>query len=203
MQTQKQGTYALGPSCIQLGLAAMRQVDIYARVESGLQNLADDTGCHTYMSIWTAAGPIITRFAFSDDNLAVNTSPGQVLPVTRSSSGRVFAAFLSNSQTEPFLNRELTPFGLGGEYEKTIRAKIENVLQQRYATSSGEYESHLKSISVPIMDWHENSLVVAGCTMSVDADDVRVKKVIKLLLRFAEERSTTPAFKNFAPISAV
>ncbi len=202
VQNQKHGTYALGRGCIQLGLAAMRQVDLFSRVDSGLQMLAEDTSCHSFIAIWTMAGPIIVRWVYSQDSTVVNIVPGHMLPVTRSSAGRVFAAFLSHAQTEPFIKRELTPFGEDPDYEKLIRKRIADVLNDRHAISRGEFESHLKSISVPILDWHDSSIVVAGCMMSVDADENRTHAVLSILKKFADERSLRPALNFFAAGSA-
>lgn len=110
-QTHRHGAYTLGRGCIRLGLAAMRQVDLFQRIESGLERLAQQTTCHSFMSIWTTAGPIIIRWIFADDAVPVNTMPGQVFSVSRSSAGRIFAAFLPKSQTESLLQRELAALG--------------------------------------------------------------------------------------------
>jgi DNA-binding IclR family transcriptional regulator len=72
------------------------------------------------------------------------------------------------------------------------------VLNDRYAISRGEFESHLKSISVPILDWHDSSIVVAGCVMSVEADESRSNAVLGMLKNFAEERSLRPTLNFFA-----
>lgn len=198
VQREKHGAYGLGRSCIQLGLAAMRQVDLFATVDAGLPQLAEQTGCHSYIAIWTMAGPIIVRWLYSDDAVATSTLPGRILPVTRSSTGRVFAAFLSQSQTEPFVTRELAVFKEDRDYEKLVRKKIADVLSERHSISRGEFEAHLMSISVPVFDWHDSSVIVAGCVMSIDADQARVDTVLDILKKFSEQRSLRPSLSFFA-----
>ena len=198
IQREKHGYYGLGRSCIQLGLSAMQQVDLFANVDSGLAQLAEQTGCHTYLAIWTVVGPIIIRWVYSKDTVAANTLPGKALPVTRSSTGRVFAAFLAHSQTEPLVLRELAAFKEDRDYEKILRKKIADVLTDRYAISRGEFESHLMTVSVPVFDWHDSSIMVAGCVMSVDADQARTDAVVEMLKRFSEQKSLRPSLSFFA-----
>lgn len=198
VQREKHGAYALGRSCIQLGLSAMRQVDLFANVDSGLQQLCEQTACHTFLSIWTMAGPIVVRWVYAPGEVATNVVPGKVLPVTRSSAGRVFAAFISAAQTEPFITRELEAFKSDEEYQKLVRKKIADVLNDRFSISRGEFESHIMTISAPIFDWHDSSIVVAGCLMSIEADQSRVDSVLSILKRFSEQRSLRPSLSFFA-----
>jgi DNA-binding IclR family transcriptional regulator len=198
VQREKHGAYALGRSCIQLGLAAMRQVDLFSNVDSGLQQLSEQTGAHAFVAIWTMAGPIIVRWVYSRDEVATNILPGKVLPVTRSSPGKVFSAFIAAAQTEPFIKRELEAFKNDQEYENLVRKKIADTLNDRYAISRGEFEPHVMSVSVPVFDWHDSSIVVAGCVMSVDSDQARTDSVLAVLKKFSEQRSLRPSLSFFA-----
>jgi len=198
VQREKHGAYALGRSCIQLGLAAMRQVDLFANVDTGLVQLSEETGCHAFISIWTMSGPIVVRWVYSPTEVPSNVAPGRLVPVTRSSPGRVFAAFVSAGQVEPFIAREVAPFKEDPGYEILVRKRIADVLNDRYAIARGEFEPHIMSISVPVFDWHDSSIVVAGCMMSVDASEERTQAVLSVLKRFAEQKSLRPSLSFFA-----
>ncbi len=191
-QDAKTSQYRLGGAAIRLGLSALKQVDLFTVVNDELERLAEMTGHHTFITIWTAAGPVLIRWAFSNDKIAVNTMPGQVLPVLRSSAGQLYAAFLPKAFTKDLVDRELAAIGAQGDYAKRLLERIDDVSRQRHARSVGEAESHLQSISVPVFDWHDNWLVTVGCVFDVETDLAVVNDKLAILRGFAETHSITP-----------
>ncbi len=191
-QSRQTGRYSLGRGSISLGLRAMRHVDLYERVNAGLDDIARRTGCHSFMSIWTAAGPIVVRWSYSDDGIGVNTMPGQLMSVLRSSSGQIFAAFLPEIKTARLIQKEITAIGKDGEYARRLIARVDTVRTQRYSTTVGELEAHLQSIAVPVFDWHNDWLIAVGCTFDVEADNVRLDRTRKVLQDFAANTSAQP-----------
>jgi DNA-binding IclR family transcriptional regulator len=176
----------------------MHTADLFASVDNGLQKLSKETGCHCYHALWTMVGPIVVRWAYAQDTLAVNTMPGQVLPVTRSAAGRVFAAFMSHSETEPLIKRELALFSNAPEHKKNVRKKIAHVMSERCAISRGEFESQLLAIAVPFFDWHDRSIVVAGCVLPVHADEGRINVALSVLKGFSGDHSLQASQNVFA-----
>jgi len=192
LQNERTGHYSLGVGAINLGIAAMRQVDLFSRVNDNLEMIAEKTGCHTCMSIWTDAGPMLVRWAFSDDKIVVNTTPGQVLSLTRSSSGQLFAAFLPASRTNPLLERELTAVGKTSDHGKMLADRIQKVVENKYSRSIGEIEPHLQTIAVPVFDWHDNWIVAVSCALDIDAEQSKVDRSLDILKNMASELSIRP-----------
>jgi DNA-binding IclR family transcriptional regulator len=192
LQNERTGHYSLGAGAINLGLTALHQVDLFSRVNDNLESIAEKTGCHTCMSIWTAAGPMLVRWAFSEDTIVVNTTPGQVLSLTRSASGQLFAAFLPASRTNPLLERELTAVGKTSDYGKKLSERIQSVVENKYSRSIGEAEPHLQSIAVPVFDWHDNWLVVVCCVFEIGASQSKIDSTLARLMDFSAQLSIRP-----------
>ena len=192
LQNERTGHYSLGVGAINLGIAALRQVDLFSRVNDNLDTIAEKTGCHTCMSIWTAAGPMLVHWAFSDDKIVINSTPGQVLSLTRTASGQLFAAFLPANHTSSLLERELSAVGRTSDYGKMLAARIQSVIENKYSRSIGEYEAHLQSIAVPVFDWHDNWMVTVACAMDIDAEQSKVDRTLGILKDMASELSIRP-----------
>ncbi|MCA0433632.1 MAG: IclR family transcriptional regulator [Proteobacteria bacterium] len=198
VQSHRHGQYALGRNCIHLGLAAMRQIDLFALVENNLQELARETGCHVFLSIWTSAGPVIVRWTYADNPIGVNTLPGHVMPVTRTAAGRVFAAYLSPAQTSALISRESEMQGESADGVASMQNIIKEVRERRYALVHGETDPRLQTIAVPVMDWRENSLLVVGCTLPLKAEEALRNHVQETLLSFSAQHSINPSMNYFA-----
>ncbi len=198
VQTHRHGSYSLGRNCIQMGLVAMRQIDLFGNVEGRMPELARASGFHVFLAIWTAAGPVVVRWAYSENPMTVNTMPGQVVAITRSATGRLFSAFLAPFQTEGLIKRELAEYGEDSAYARDLRSSVLRAKEERYAISRGEIEPHIQSVAVPIMDWRDNSLIVVGCSLPMSASDTEVQAVIALLKQFSMENSINPTMSYFA-----
>lgn len=192
-QDAKTSEYSLGGGAIRLGLAALKQVDLFTRVNNELEALAARIGQHVFMTIWTTAGPVVIRWAFSNDRLAVHTMPGQVLPVTRSSAGQLYAAFLPRAFTQDLIDRELAAIGTEGDYARKLLDRIQAVAEHKFSRSVGESESHLLAVSVPVFDWHQNWIVTVGCVFDLATAPEAVNAKLDILRGFAERLSITPA----------
>jgi hypothetical protein len=108
-QGAKSGNYSLGRNTILIGLAAMRQNDQIDEVIEQLPELAGKAKSHCFLTVWSKAGPTIIKWERSDDSLVIGLPLGQVLPVSHSASGHVFAAHLGAAITRDLLAQEGFP----------------------------------------------------------------------------------------------
>lgn len=107
-QDELTGLYDVGPKALQLGLAFMRRVDAFGATENAARRLAMETGQTTFVSIWTESGPAIVRWFHGDTIIITTASIGTVLPIFRSSTGRVFAAYFPEAMFDKLAAAEKT-----------------------------------------------------------------------------------------------
>jgi DNA-binding IclR family transcriptional regulator len=98
--------YRLGPTAVELGLAALRDLDpvrLGGPILEELRNEIEDT---VLLAIWGNKGPVVVRWEESARAVTTNVRPGFVMPLMTSSTGRTFAAFLPDNQTRALLSVE-------------------------------------------------------------------------------------------------
>lgn len=101
------GHYRLGGNSVQLGLAALAEVD-FPRIGSELlPAICLDVGEAVFLSVWGEHGPTIVRWEEISRAIAVNVRVGSTMPLLRSATGQVFGAFLPDEVTAPFVRPEL------------------------------------------------------------------------------------------------
>ena len=95
-QDVQNGHYGLGPFAIQLGLAAIGQLDVVTLAAESLSQLRDETNCAIYLSLWGDQGPCIVAKADGTLQGAFSVRLGYILPLTTTATGLVFLAHLSD-----------------------------------------------------------------------------------------------------------
>ncbi|RYE41401.1 MAG: IclR family transcriptional regulator [Hyphomicrobiales bacterium] len=100
------GRYDLGPYALELGLAALRRIDILTIARPIMSDLRDATKEAVFLTVWGNRGPaLIYRLdgtAASSRTLRV----GYVLSLSTSATGRVWAAHMPESETHTVLQQE-------------------------------------------------------------------------------------------------
>ncbi|ARP98017.1 IclR family transcriptional regulator [Pseudorhodoplanes sinuspersici] len=99
--------YRLGGEALRVGLVALQRVDAVELGSPLLRQLANDLGQTALLAVWGSGGPTVVRWFESRQLVTVNVRIGSVLPVLRSATGRVFAAFLHQRVVQPWIKREL------------------------------------------------------------------------------------------------
>ncbi len=195
-QGTRSGNYSLGRNVILIGLAAMQQNDQIDEVIEQLPEFVKKIKHHVFLSVWSKAGPTIIKWERSDDPLLIGLPLGQVLPVSHSASGRVFAALLEKAVTQDLLAQERLSYG-----DKSIRSDedlqsiLKTVRERRYAISRGEVESEVTTIAVPVVDWEDNPIVVIGAAVPKHTAEEHIASIAESLTKFARDLSVLkPSF---------
>ncbi len=105
-QDPRTGHYGLGPFSVQLGLAAIRSLDVVSASRDVVDDLRDATRCGVSLAIWGDRGPSVMPKADGDGQGALGLRLGHVFWPTTSASGRVFLAFLPASETQAAVRLE-------------------------------------------------------------------------------------------------
>ncbi|MBN9888297.1 IclR family transcriptional regulator [Salipiger abyssi] len=195
-QSETTGLYDLGPLSLDLGLAAIRRLDVVELAYPLMVALREETGETTSLSVWGNFGATLVRWVPSNAPVNITVNVGSVLPLLTSSNGRVFAAHLPAEKVEPLIEKELAenaPALAAAGIEK--RADVERILQPvretGIAAAVGLVVPAIASLSCPIFD-RTNSVVavvtVVGITgmISTDADSPVSMKLRDTAQRISE-----------------
>jgi DNA-binding IclR family transcriptional regulator len=136
--------YDFGPLALRLGLASMQRLDPIQATERALPALVEETGFTALLAVWSNRGPTIVHWQRTGD-LVTSLNLGTVLPVARSSLGRMLVAFLPAGVTAEALALEakkekLDREALERELERSRKSRLayadKTVIPGLYATSS-------------------------------------------------------------------
>ncbi|MFC4807815.1 IclR family transcriptional regulator [Paenibacillus sp. GCM10023250] len=172
--------YALGPELILLGLEAVDAMDIYALALPYLEAIRDAVNETVYLSLWGLNGPFFVRCVESKRAISIGVRVGSQVSVTRSSSGKAFAAFMRKEETAAIIAKELEADSTDPElFERELRA----VRESGYAHSDGTIAPGIAGISCPVFD--RGGRILATLTIlalsgtlnaSEDSEAIRVLK---------------------------
>jgi DNA-binding IclR family transcriptional regulator len=170
-QDADDAAYRLGPYALEMALACLNSLRPVKLASQALEALSREIGLTVAIAAWGNHGPTIVRIEESSHAVSMNVRAGTVVPLTRSASGLVFAAFMPPHVTEPLLAEELS--------RAAERKQLEDVLEKVRTTGVASVAQKLvpgaDAMAVPIFD-HRGAIVLAllavgsSKTFSLDAD---------------------------------
>lgn len=146
-QNAQTGRYALGPYATELGLSAIRQLSVVEAAQAEMAELTAQTGCATYLSVFTEYGPAIVSKVDGNRQGAFTVRLGHVLPMASSATGLVFLAFLPQAQT--YLSE------MSDTEKLPTPEQLATVRKQGYTTTSGLINANFAAISAPVFDYSD------------------------------------------------
>jgi DNA-binding IclR family transcriptional regulator len=108
VQSERNGTYDLGPLAVRLGLAAMERFDVVRVAGERLALLRDELEETVLLAIWTDAGPTVARIELSRSPITLAVRVGTAHPVLTSATGQIFLAFATEAIAQTKIAGELT-----------------------------------------------------------------------------------------------
>lgn len=200
------GGYRLGPLAVRIGLAALRHLNVVKMASPALEGLRDEFGFTVGLAIWGTMGPTFVRLEETNDPLIISGRIGTVLPVTISSTGRVFGAFMPRTLVEPFVSEELRgvlhvsvpPRNMPSKLTSAdVEALFVEVRQHKLANVKGELNAGIHGISAPIFDYRGAIAGVITVMGAAGLIDVRFDGAIaRRLTAMAEETSRRMGWGN-------
>lgn len=152
----------LGPMSLGLGQAPPASTEAIRIATDAMPPISRDLGDHTLcLSVWGNHGPTAIRFEPGAQPVSGYLRTGLVVSVTRSATGRAFAAFLPAEITRSFVEEDLRLSRSSEESESVQRATFESEVE--LARQSGTARSAnpkpspvhrvaVNAFSVPIRD---------------------------------------------------
>ena len=174
-------SHDLGPVALRVGEKIADQVEAVKVVSAAMPEIAEQLGQHTLcLSVWGNHGPTAVRWEPSRQPVSDQLRVGLVMPITRSATGKAFAAFLPTATTKAFIDEDLRIFRQADEDEasqrRTFDEQIEAVRQRGMARASNPGRSpmhrvEVNAFSAPIFD--ANGTMV--CALSLTSKAERLK----------------------------
>lgn len=151
------GHYKLGQFATELGLAALRQIDVIKLSNEPLEALRDKTRCAAVLSIWSNSGPTIVLRFDGDYQGSFGIRLGHVLSLNNSATGYVFMAYMPRSVVDPVLKSRATAQSgekalFAGLDRRKVDTTLEEIRRLGYSRVSHEGHSGFAAISTPVFD---------------------------------------------------
>lgn len=193
-QDPETGHYGLGSFAIQLGLAAIRQLDVVNLATDVIDRLCEKTDCAIYLSLWGDQGPCIVAKADGGMQGAFTIRLGFILPLAGSSTGRMFMAHLPKKETERVLASQAAYVKLTGGSMAAARKELEagaaEARARGYASSTGRLHQNFAAISVPVFDFSGSLAAVVTLLGPVDyVNSKRNEEFTRLMIEAGHELS--------------
>ena len=191
-QDAASGHYGVGPMAIALGLVGLRNVDVMRVASALLPSLRDEIDETVLLALWSAPGPVVFRLEESARPVFMNIRVGSVLPLLRTATGRVFAAFLSEEHPRDLIEAERAALLPGYPYATpdAVAQLLTETRTRRLAHVTGDLVPGVNAIAAPIFD--EKGRIAAAIGALGRPEDLDVDfggKVAAALTRTAEEIS--------------
>jgi DNA-binding IclR family transcriptional regulator len=192
LQESDSGRYSLGPYALQLGLSALRKLDVARLSRDVLRALAADTGAASHLTIWGNRGPCLVQRVDGPWPLPLSLQIGYVLPIVPTATGRVFLSYLPRATTAQLIAEERARTREDIDYsEATISRIIEETRAREIARTDGLLNIGWSALSSPI--WSHDGSIAAAITIvgpSSGFDTSLTGRIAKRLRAAAHEVST-------------
>jgi DNA-binding IclR family transcriptional regulator len=193
-QNPESRAYLPGPTLIEIGLAAVRDIDIRESTLPYLEQVRDALGETAHLSVLRGRDAFFLNSVESDRAVRTGGRIGALLPAHCTAAGKVLLAYLTPREIRarypsPKL-QSLTGRSVVSRDE--LERQLEEVRVAGYATNFGESESDLAAIAAPIFAAQGKaiaSLSVSAPLTRLSREDAEVAAAT--LVAIADEASRT------------
>ncbi len=157
VQSERSGTYDLGPLAVRLGLAAIARFDIVRLAMERLGELRDAVNATSLMSLWTDDGPAVCAIELSRQPVTLAVRVGTTFPLISSATGRIFLAFGHHRQS-PRAAAQIAEAGLSAvdDVVAQVRAAGVAIVDQTFLIG-------VQALAVPLL--HADGRLAAAVTV--------------------------------------
>ncbi|WP_291556870.1 IclR family transcriptional regulator [Comamonas sp. SCN 65-56] len=147
--------YGLGPMALQMGLAALQQLDALTEASDEAVRLCTEADLSVALAVWGHLGPTVVRLDEPRYPLHVNLRVGTVMSVFNTITGRVFAAYLPEKMVRSVLEDEHRRV-VGGASLAFDVPEVQQMLAEIRAAGMGRGLSQpqpgINTLSAPVFD---------------------------------------------------
>lgn len=154
-QDGETGRYELGPSTVEIGIAATRHISGDRHMAEVMRELTNATGLCSYVCIWSTNGPVVIRDEMGDVQTAVRMRLGTHLSLL-TATGQIFLSHLPLEVTQDLLGRDIAEWN--AEVPGTS-VTLEDIMRERakvrsagIARTQGMKNPTWTAFSCPVLD---------------------------------------------------
>jgi len=180
--------YELGQYSLQLGLTALRRLDLVEAASEALRQLRDQTGESCFFSVWGSHGTTIVKYLEGVHAVTVEVRLGLVLPLLGSATGAVFLTWLPDAALKPVLDSEYGRDGpIPAKRIERIRAQVR---RDGFGITQGGLLPRIGALAGPVFN-HEGELAGALTILgwNDELDTSREGRPAQVLIEQAREVS--------------
>lgn len=184
------GRYRLGPAARQLGITALRHMNVVRQGAQRLPQWAGELRQSMALAIWTVNGPVVVATEDLRQPVTVGTRVGETLPLLRSATGRVFAAWMPTHATQDLIRRELAlaARAIEGD-EPSNKRELEDLLTRIRAAglawTEGGLNPTVSALAAPVFDFRGGLVAALACLGQTGSIDLRRSGTLARSLRDA------------------
>ncbi len=178
--------YELGPYALQLGLAALRGMNVIDLAREEIERLRDRSGESTHFSVWTERGPCIFINVDGARPLPFSSRLGFVLPLLASATGRVFLAHMRRADTDALLAAERAGWREAGHSLALVELEglIADVREKGFAHTDSLVNVGLAGLAAPVFDFADRicgalTITAPSGTLSAEPDSAAVGALLQ------------------------
>jgi DNA-binding IclR family transcriptional regulator len=149
--------YGLGPYAVQVGLSALRQLDVVDVARGPMENMQVEIPLAVYLSIWGNMGPTIILKLDGRFQSPMSVRVGYVSPLLSSATGAVYLTFMPEHEIEKVLAREIRELDDRKADVDEIRAQVK---LHGIGVSIGRMNEGYAAVSAPVLN-HDDRLVAS------------------------------------------
>lgn len=166
-QNPRSGNYRLGLKAFEAGQAYLRHTSLLSVAHPQMEGLSSELRENTYLAVMRGDYVFYLDEIIADQTIQVISRLGTRVSPHCTATGKVFLAFLEDSQTENMLNTmDLERMTMHTITDKRkLRAEIKKVGEGGYAVDHEEWKLGLKCVAAPILDYYgkiQGTLSVSG-----------------------------------------
>lgn len=181
--------YGMGPAALQLGLAAINQLNVVDLGREMLPEALAETNTSMSLSVWGNRGPAIVYRLDSELPVPLSVRVGYVLPLLTTATGRTFMAHLPEREWRRIAEIEDTARpGLLDE----ARKQVDEVRRLGVATTQNQMHAGFFGISCPVFD-SDNTICAAITSLGLSrtADLSATGHIATVMRRVSRDMSRT------------
>lgn len=168
VQSERSGSYDLGPLAVRIGLAALERFDAVRVAGDRLGELRDRVGQTVTLAIWTDAGPTVARIELSRHPVTLAVRVGTTYPILTSATGRVYLAFAAELVGRERVAAELATahvarIASAPKDEAAVERLREEILARGYASVDQTFIVGVCAMAAPL--FHQDGLLAACVTI--------------------------------------
>lgn len=146
--------YTLGPVLTELGLAAVRGMDIRAQARPAMERLVAEVGETVHLGVLRGTDVLFLESVESAKALRVADRTGMTLPAHASAVGKALLACLPVEQLHILYPDDILPSFRPNTITRrdTLEQVLATVRERGYATNADESEAGVSGVAAPVRD---------------------------------------------------